>query len=61
MARNSALISKRNHAIRSKYESLRAKRVKGRKVYTAEYVIQMLSDEFFIATSTVEDIVYRSR
>lgn len=58
MARSSDLIKRRNDAIRKDYERLRGMRNSGgKRKYTAEHVIYLLSEKYYIATGTIGHIV----
>lgn len=59
MATNRELLAKRNADIRADYEKMRDRRVNGRRVHKAEYIMQMLSERYYLAIATLENIVYR--
>ncbi len=61
MARETALRDKRNAAIRKEYDRLREVREGRSRKYTADYIVTMLSERFFLSERTIEDIVWKAR
>lgn len=50
-------LKERNDAVEKMYADLIKKRYKNHQLYSDSAVFQMIADKFFIATSTVEDII----
>lgn len=51
-------IDSRNKAVRDEYTKLSSKKIKNVKVYSEEIMILKISEKFFLAEKTVEDIIY---
>jgi hypothetical protein len=57
MPRDSELIKIRNLKILKMYETLLNKEVKGIRVYSHEYILQQISEQFHIRPTTIVKIV----
>ena len=53
-----SITHKRNEAIRTAYNRWTDKKYKGIRIYTDEYIFKKLSEQFFLAPSTIERILY---
>jgi hypothetical protein len=51
-------LNERNEAIIKRYEELSEKKVKNVKLYSTEAKIQMVADEYFLSTRTIEEIIF---
>jgi hypothetical protein len=58
MGRSKDLITKRNAAIRKDYERLRQAKDGRKPKYTADYVVTLLAEKYFLSERRVEDLVY---
>jgi hypothetical protein len=56
--RRRSRIDMRNQAIRDEYTKLCSKKIKNVKVYSEEIMILKISEKFFLAEKTIEDIIY---
>lgn len=53
------LTLKKHAAIRKKYDTMAGKtNLRGKRLYTNEYIFDELSAEFFMQISTIEKIIY---
>lgn len=59
MARDKQLKKKRNVRIFQKYNELYAKNINGKRLYTYDAIMLMLSDEFYLMPDTISKIVIR--
>jgi hypothetical protein len=50
-------LKRRNEKIRIKYGKLSSKKLRKARLYSHEAVLEMLSDQFDLAVSTIDDIV----
>lgn len=48
----------RDAKLKDRFESLSNKKENGVRKYSREYVLSVLSDEFNLATKTIEDIIF---
>ncbi|MCW5900474.1 MAG: hypothetical protein KIT10_14515 [Flavobacteriales bacterium] len=58
MARNNDLIARRNAQIRKDYEKLRSAKQGRKPKFTAEYVISLLSERYYLSERRIEDLVW---
>lgn len=49
---------KKYTAIRSAYQKWSEKRYKGVRVYTDDYILRKLEDQFYMRPATLEDVVF---
>lgn len=61
MARHNDLIARRNADLLKDYERLRAVKEGRKPKYTADYVITMLSERYYLSERRVEDIVWAGK
>ncbi len=45
-------------AVREAYQKWTAKRYRGVRIYTDDYILHKLEDQFYIRPATLEDIVF---
>lgn len=50
-------LQRRNEKIRKRYAEMREVRENGVRMYSEEYILHKLSEEFFLAPATIDDIV----
>lgn len=59
MPRNNDLIKLRDERIRQVYESMRAKRVNGRPMYTVQFILNEISRKHaFVSIRVIERVLY---
>lgn len=51
-------LQKRNEKIRTEFLALKDKKSDGVQIYTDDYILQKLADKYFLASKTVENIVF---
>lgn len=61
MARDKELKNKRNVRIYTKYTELYAKNINGKRLYTYDAIMAMLSDEFYLMPDTISKIVVEQK
>lgn len=61
MARNQTLHYERNKRIYSKYKDLYNKQIGGKRLYTYDAIMNMLSTEFYLMPDTISKIVQNFR
>lgn len=57
MARNQQLQTRRNGKILKRFKEIRAETFKGKPKYRYDVTLEILSDEFDLATATIEKII----
>jgi len=58
MAADKTLTSKKYQDIRLDYDKWLEKKFKGVQIYTDDYIYLQLSEKFYLAPRTIENIVY---
>jgi len=58
MAADNDLTRTKHRDIRKSYQSWRDKTYKGVRIYTDDYIYQKLSEKFYLATATIEKIIF---
>ena len=58
MASKKELVQQKHKAIRKKYQDWSKKNYNGIRIYTDAYIYKKLSEEFFLATATIEKIIF---
>lgn len=51
-------LQKRNEKIRAEFLAQKEKKSDGVQIYTDDYILQKLADKYFLASKTVENIVF---
>lgn len=54
----SELTNKKYEDIRSRYEKLSKKLYKGVPMYSQPFILQKLSEEFYLSPKTINDVIY---
>jgi hypothetical protein len=57
MSRKSELLNKRNDRLKARYKELASQKIKGKRKYTYGYILEMLSDEFFLSADWIGQIL----
>jgi len=57
MARNKALLNRRNFRIKKRFKEIRAETYKGKPKYRYDIALELLSDEFDLTIATLEKII----
>lgn len=57
--RRNERLEQRNAKIRERFDALSGKRENGKKIYTNEYCISKVADEFYLSERTVEGIIFK--
>lgn len=52
-------LERRNEKITRRFNNLSEKKVGGRRVFTNEYIIHKIADEFYLAERTIEAIIFK--
>ena len=58
MAADSQLTKIKYRDIRKSYQNWAEKQYKGVRIYTDDYIYQKLSEKFYLATATIEKIIF---
>jgi len=54
-------LEKRNEKIHRRFNNLSGKKKNGKRIFTNEYIIHKIADEFYLAERTIEAIVFESK
>ena len=54
-------LERRNEKIRRRFENLSGQKKGGRRIYTNEYIIHRIADEFYLAERTIESILFENK
>ena len=60
MARNRELIDRRNATIKKEYKKLLSVEHKGKRKYTYDYVLEILSEKYFLTPDYISQIIMRN-
>ncbi len=55
---NKELTQKKYKAIRLEFQKWEEKKYKGVRIYTERYILKILSEKFYLAPKTIENIIY---
>lgn len=54
-------LQRRNEKIKRRFHNLSEKKAGGRRIFTNEYIIHKIADEFYLAERTIEAIIFQSK